>query len=209
MALVSDKLRYFNNPNIICGLVKSVEDYLFAFNALVIHGHIDEAKAFYIEHMEKNTDLLKTRSSHEEEFTMDDGTTQKLSFSETPLTNAIKAGSLEMVQFLIEKGADVNVKNARGETALNLCCRDGQKDILEKYGAKKQQKKFHTQKYNKEKDFLNQIKDPGNEINDVDHFINQHKSNLGAIDKMGRTALIPFPLNNFSLESLIIPSYND
>ena len=56
-----------------------------------------------------------------------------------PLTEAPSGGYAEVVKLLLDKGADINVKNSKGETALVIAKDRGQKEIvgmLERTGAK-------------------------------------------------------------------------
>jgi ankyrin repeat protein len=56
-----------------------------------------------------------------------------------PIHDAAKAGNVDQVRQLIEKGADVNAKNVFGSTPLLLAAEVGHKDVaelLKKHGAK-------------------------------------------------------------------------
>jgi ankyrin repeat protein len=43
-------------------------------------------------------------------------------YGNTPLFSAIRAGNVEVVRLLIEKGFDINTTNHLGSTVLHLCC---------------------------------------------------------------------------------------
>ena len=49
----------------------------------------------------------------------------------TALANAANAGNLEIVKYLVEHGADVNIKGSKGETALFQSARNGRMDVVE------------------------------------------------------------------------------
>lgn len=50
---------------------------------------------------------------------------------DTPLHRAAKQGSLEVVEMLVEAGADISIKNKEGKTAEQMAKRYGHKDIVE------------------------------------------------------------------------------
>ena len=50
--------------------------------------------------------------------------------------NASYNGHLKIVKFLIENGADINIKNNDGKTALDLAKTEEIKKVLRKAGAK-------------------------------------------------------------------------
>ena len=50
--------------------------------------------------------------------------------------NASKEGNLEIVKYLVEKGANVNIKDNHGRTALDLAETEEIKKVLRKVGAK-------------------------------------------------------------------------
>jgi ankyrin repeat protein len=55
----------------------------------------------------------------------------------TPLHLASQNGSLAIVKFLVEKGAQINARGNNGKTALHLAARDGYVlvvEFLEKHG---------------------------------------------------------------------------
>ena len=54
----------------------------------------------------------------------------------TALIYAAEYVNLEIVQFLIESGADVNIKNNDGKTALDLAETEEIKEVLKKAGIK-------------------------------------------------------------------------
>jgi ankyrin repeat protein len=57
----------------------------------------------------------------------------------TGLHKAVRAGHTEIVKLLLEKGADVNLKNVQGWTPLALAKEEDRKDItqlLESHGGK-------------------------------------------------------------------------
>lgn len=47
----------------------------------------------------------------------------------TPLMAAVQEGNLEMVEYLIDQGADVLLKNKNGQTAIDIATQEGQDDI--------------------------------------------------------------------------------
>lgn len=49
----------------------------------------------------------------------------------TPLMAAAKGGNLEIVRFLLERGADVNARNEYGKTALRLAALDHRDDVVD------------------------------------------------------------------------------
>ncbi len=58
--------------------------------------------------------------------------TYKYETSETPLHWASSVGNIEIVNFLIKKGVDVDIKNNRGATALHLAIINGHLDVVKK-----------------------------------------------------------------------------
>lgn len=49
----------------------------------------------------------------------------------TPLMQAIKYGDLDIISILVENGADFNLQNRKGETALSMAIANGNKKIVE------------------------------------------------------------------------------
>ena len=51
--------------------------------------------------------------------------------NETPLTKASKLGHLNIVNLLLEKGADANLANANGDSPLHIAANERRKEILQ------------------------------------------------------------------------------
>ncbi len=69
----------------------------------------------------------------------------KDSTRQTPLHVAAEKNFVDIVKFLIEKGADVNAKNQRGATPLHLACQNGRlrtAELLVRFGASVQEPTF-------------------------------------------------------------------
>ncbi len=49
---------------------------------------------------------------------------------ETPLTYTVRSGNVELVRFLISKGADVNARNWVGDTPLHMAASSGYEEIV-------------------------------------------------------------------------------
>jgi ankyrin repeat protein len=52
-------------------------------------------------------------------------------WNETPLNLAAWAGHLSVVKLLVERGADVRLKNDNGQTASDVARREGKEDVAE------------------------------------------------------------------------------
>lgn len=57
-------------------------------------------------------------------------------YCETALMIASCKGNLEIVKLLVDNGADINIKNNNGKTALDLADSEEIKEVLRKTGAK-------------------------------------------------------------------------
>jgi ankyrin repeat protein len=51
-------------------------------------------------------------------------------YGQTPLHVASELGNMDLVQLLLDSGANVTVTNANGQTPLHLACAKGHTDVV-------------------------------------------------------------------------------
>lgn len=113
----------------------------------------------------------------------------------TPLLYASKGGSLEIVQYLIKNGADINDITKRGKDCLVYAVDYLNYDVIDfllNYGVLKKSKNIHAHK------FALMIAAAKGNVNIIKLFI-EHKVNLNVSDEQGKTPLM-ISLNTRDLE---------
>lgn len=105
----------------------------------------------------------------------------------TALIRAVKMGDAEMVKILIEAGADINIKNDKGQTAVEIA--DKEKIILllnqnqeTRINKDTNNRKRNDLNYNKSKELT--VREERVILKSVDDLISKHKNNSHEIKKM-------------------------